>query len=109
VADHELKEHAEAEAVTKELENTDEGDPQFDTLVRRLIEDIRHHFDDEESDLLPKLREACDGTELVELGKKFERAKRWHRPARTYQRLASRRPTRSWGPVSESSTACATR
>jgi hypothetical protein len=34
VADHELKEHAEAEAVTKELENTDEGDPQFDTLVR---------------------------------------------------------------------------
>ena len=35
MADHELKEHAEAEAVTKELENTDEGDPQFDTLVRR--------------------------------------------------------------------------
>ena len=76
VADHELKEHAEAEEVMKELENTDEGDPKFDALVRRLIEDIRHHVEDEESELLLKLRDACDGAELVELGKKFERAKK---------------------------------
>jgi hemerythrin superfamily protein len=38
VADHELKEHAEAEEVMKELENTDEGDPKFDALVRTLID-----------------------------------------------------------------------
>ena len=76
VADHELKEHAEAEEVMKELENTDEGDPKFDALVRTLIEDIRHHVEDEETDLLPKLRGACDGAELTELGKKFERAKK---------------------------------
>ena len=48
VADHELKEHAEAEEVMKELENTDEGDPKFDALVRTLIDDIRHHVADEE-------------------------------------------------------------
>jgi len=76
VADHELKEHAEAEEVMKELENTDEGDPKFDALVRTLIDDIRHHVADEESELLPKLRDACDGAELTELGKKFERAKK---------------------------------
>jgi hemerythrin superfamily protein len=76
MADHELKEHAEAEEVMKELENTDEGDPKFDALVRTLIEDIRHHVEDEETDLLPRLRGACDGAELTELGKKFERAKK---------------------------------
>ena len=63
VADHELKEHAEAEEVMKELENTDEDDPKFDALVRTLIDDIRHHVADEESELLPKLRDACDGAE----------------------------------------------
>ena len=41
-----------------------------------LIKDIRHHVEDEESDLLPRLRDACDGPELTELGKKFERAKK---------------------------------
>ncbi len=76
VADHELKEHAEAEEVMKELENVDEGDSKFDALVRRLIDDIRHHVEDEESDLLPKLRDACDEAELKELGKKFEQAKK---------------------------------
>ena len=76
MADHELKEHAEAEEVMKELENTDEGDPKFDALVRTLIDDIRHHVEDEENDLLPKLRDACDGAELAELAEKFERAKK---------------------------------
>jgi hemerythrin superfamily protein len=75
MADHELKD-AKAEEVMKELENTDEGDPKFDALVRTLIEDIRHHVEDEETDLLPRLRGACDGAELTELGKKFERAKK---------------------------------
>jgi hemerythrin superfamily protein len=76
VADHELKEHAEAEELMKELENTDEGDPKFDALVSTLIAAIRHHIEDEETDLLPRLRDACDGAELTELGKKFERAKK---------------------------------
>ena len=76
VADHELKEHAEAEEVMKELENIDEGDPKFAALARRLFEDIRHHVEDEDSDPLPKLRDACDEADLRELGKKFEQAKK---------------------------------
>ncbi len=76
LADHELEEHAEAEEVMKDIENTDASDPRFDELVGKLIEDIRHHLKDEEGDLLPKLREACDATQLRELGEKFERAKK---------------------------------
>jgi hemerythrin superfamily protein len=76
IADHEIEEHAEAEEVMKAIEDTDAADPRFDRLVGQLIEDIRHHLKDEETDLLPKLRAACDAEELRELGRKFEQSKK---------------------------------
>jgi hemerythrin superfamily protein len=76
IADHEIEEHAEAEKVMKALENTDATDPKFDELVRDLMKDIRHHLEEEEGKLLPRLRNACDADELRDLGAKFERAKK---------------------------------
>lgn len=76
LADHELAEHAEAEAVMKAIEKTDANDPRFTELVGNLIADVRHHLDDEEKDLLPRLRKACDEAELRALGEKFARAKK---------------------------------
>ncbi len=76
IADHELEEHAEAEKIMKEIENTDSDDPKFDELVRQLMKDIRHHIEDEEADLLPALRKACSPDDLRELGEKFEHAKK---------------------------------
>jgi hemerythrin superfamily protein len=91
LADHELKEHAEAEEVMKAIEKTDAQDPKFDELVGKLIEDIRHHVQDEESDLLPKLRAACDATELDELGEKFENSKKMA-PTRPHPSAPDRPP-----------------
>jgi len=76
IADHELHEHAEAEEIMKAIEKTDGEGQEFDKLVGQLIEDIRHHIEDEEGELLPKLRDACDADELGELGRKFEAAKK---------------------------------
>ncbi|OBA99033.1 hemerythrin [Mycobacteriaceae bacterium 1482268.1] len=76
IVDHELHEHAEAEQIMKKIEKTESEDAEFDKLVGELIEDIRHHIEDEESDLLPKMRDACDAKELSELGEKFEKAKK---------------------------------
>lgn len=73
--DHELKEHAEAEEIMKKIEKADD-DATFDELVSALIKDIRHHISDEEEDLLPELREKCPHDELLELGEKFEKAKK---------------------------------
>jgi hypothetical protein len=60
----------------KQLEQTDTDDPKYDELTRKLIDSIRHHVEDEERDLLPKLRDACDAAELRELGEKFEKSKK---------------------------------
>lgn len=91
VADHEIAEHAEAEEVMQELERTDPTDPRFDELVASLIGDVRHHIDEEERDLLPRLRAACGAAELRELGKKFEQAKRIA-PTRPHPSLPDRPP-----------------
>jgi hemerythrin superfamily protein len=76
VADHEISEHAEAERTMKDLDGLDPTDPRFDELLDKLMTEIRHHVEDEETDLFPRLRQTCSETELVDLGEKIVRAKR---------------------------------
>ena len=75
IVDHEIREHAEAEEVMKQLEGLGPESPHFEQLVKQLMEDIRHHINDEERDLLPRLQEACDREELQDLGHKVMAAK----------------------------------
>jgi hemerythrin superfamily protein len=76
LADHEIGQHADAERLMKAIERADESGSEFDRLVAELITDVRHHMRDEESGLLPSLRAACDADVLLELGHKFELAKK---------------------------------
>lgn len=75
IAEHEIAEHAEAERVMKDLEGVEPTDARFEELLRTLIKDIRHHIEEEETKLLPRLRSACSADELRELGQKVLRAK----------------------------------
>jgi hemerythrin superfamily protein len=75
VVGHELEEHSKAEKIMKAIEKAGVGDAEYDELVRALIKDIRHHVEEEENDLLPKLRDACPSEQLQELSEKFQRAK----------------------------------
>ncbi|MGY0004823.1 hemerythrin domain-containing protein [Micromonospora sp. I033] len=76
LAEHEISEHADAERTMKDLESLDPSDPRFDELLTRLTGTIRHHVQDEENDLFPRLRAACAREELVELAGKVEAAKK---------------------------------
>lgn len=75
LVDHEIAEHARAERLMKELAPLDASDPRFDDVVGQLIDDVRHHFEDEERDLLPALRARCSEAELRDLGRKVIVAK----------------------------------
>lgn len=75
LADHEISEHGEAERTMKDLDGVDPTDPRFDELLGKLMSEIRHHVEEEESSLFPRLREACNEAELVDLGGKIEQAK----------------------------------
>ncbi|MFI5927121.1 hemerythrin domain-containing protein [Micromonospora sp. NPDC051543] len=70
IADHEITEHADAERTMKDLESVDPSDPRFDELLAHLTSTIRHHVQDEEKDLFPRLRAATAREEMVELAGK---------------------------------------
>ena len=76
VAEHEIREHAEAEQIMNELDGLDAKEPKFDANLTQVMRAIRHHIQDEETDLFPRLREACAPEELQELGRKVEAAKK---------------------------------
>lgn len=76
LADHELAEHAKAERTLKELEGVDASDQRFDSLVDEVIADVRHHIDEEETDLFRRLRQRCSHAELRELGIQLAAAKK---------------------------------
>lgn len=91
VADHEIAEHTEAERLMKQLENADPTSPEFTDLGNQLIAAIRHHVHDEENDLFPKLREACDPRQLAELGEKIQQTKQTA-PTRPHPNAPDRPP-----------------
>ncbi|QOR38501.1 hemerythrin domain-containing protein [Billgrantia diversa] len=74
-AEHDREEHDEIVQVMKQLEDADADEPAFMDRVHKLDELLRHHAKDEEADQFPKLRQRISGEDLVELGKKVEKAK----------------------------------
>ncbi len=76
IADHEVEEHDEAEQTLKKLESLQPSDAAFWPTMHELMEEIRHHVEEEESGLFPKLRAACSEEQLRELGKKVEQAEK---------------------------------
>ncbi len=76
VAGRAIAAHSDAEQVMKSLTRTDPATPVFDERVATLLAAMRRHFADEDTELLPRLRAACDAAELRELGLRFEQARR---------------------------------
>ena len=70
-----LEEHHIVKWVLSELEDTDVDDERFEPKVTVLIELIRQHVREEESDLFPATRAAVKRRQLGELGERMEQAK----------------------------------
>ena len=48
------QEHSEAKALIQQLQGMQASDPQFTTLFQQLQQDIEHHVQEEETEMLPK-------------------------------------------------------
>jgi hemerythrin superfamily protein len=71
-----LDEHQEAKEVLAELDDADPRSPGFEQKVRSLIQDVRHHVQEEETELLPKLENALPLERLEQMGGRLEDAKK---------------------------------
>jgi GH15 family glucan-1,4-alpha-glucosidase/hemerythrin-like domain-containing protein len=67
-------EHKEARQLIGRIRQTDDEGHLVD-LMNQLEQAIKHHVEEEESDMLPKARNELPAEELDELGDKFEEAK----------------------------------
>jgi hemerythrin superfamily protein len=70
-----MEEHLEAKLALAVLEQLPPDSPDFDTKAQELIADVRHHVEEEEQELLPKLKDAFDGDRLEDLGRRLQEAK----------------------------------
>lgn len=77
LADKEIAEHDEAELTMKQLELLRPDDGKFWPVLARLRDEVRQHVDEEESELFPRLREACSPEQLQALGVRIERSERF--------------------------------
>jgi len=69
------QEHQEAKDAIAKLSDLSADDPAFDEAFQALRDGVRHHVEEEETEVFPKLTEATDEATLVELGARLAQAK----------------------------------
>jgi len=70
-----IEEHHVVVWMLSELVDLDPADERFDAKVSVLIENVRHHVEEEEQEWFPEVREAMGRKRLQELGEQMEKAK----------------------------------
>ena len=73
--DEHLAEHLSAKKTLAALDELSAGDQKTDGLMAELQREIEHHVQEEEGEMLPKLRDAVDQQALDELGQALDQAK----------------------------------
>jgi hemerythrin superfamily protein len=71
-----LEEHHIVKWVLSELDSMTPQDERFDAKVTVLIENVRHHVEEEEGSLFPKVRAALGRNDLSDLGEAIANAKK---------------------------------
>jgi hemerythrin superfamily protein len=70
-----LEEHSKAKEMLRRLSALDPDDSEFDELMRHLVTDVRHHVEEEENEMFPKVSESLSSQELSDLGDRLQEAK----------------------------------
>lgn len=69
------EEHAQVKTLLAELEGMSPEDENFDAKVTVVIDNVKHHAEEEEEEMFPKVREAMGRNDLQELGQRMLQAK----------------------------------
>jgi hemerythrin superfamily protein len=71
-----LEEHAVASDLMGDLRELPPEDERWAAKAKVLIENVEHHAQEEEAEMFPKVRSACEATMLEDLGGQLEATKR---------------------------------
>jgi hemerythrin superfamily protein len=76
--EHSQEEHAEAEQILVRLKAADHNSAEFDDLLAELIDAVTHHVEEEESKVLPGMRERLEESRRAELAEAFMTSRAEH-------------------------------
>ena len=71
-----VEEHRQAKMFLRELDALQSEGERFEAKLKVLMEDVKHHVQEEEGEMFPMIKEQFDESSLQELGKQLEEAKR---------------------------------
>ena len=86
-----LEEHHIVKWTLSELEKMKPEDERFDAKFKVLAESVRHHVEEEEKELFPKVRRLLDEDLLDQMGERMEKAKKLA-PTRPHPRAPDQPP-----------------
>jgi hemerythrin superfamily protein len=75
---HSQEEHAQAEKLLVELTAADPMSARFDEVLDKLVEAVTHHVQEEESTVLPGMRQRLDERRREQLGQAFTDSRARH-------------------------------
>jgi hemerythrin superfamily protein len=78
LVEHSQEEHIAVDQLLERLKSTDVQSTQFDALLQEVVDAVDHHVEEEESSVLPAMREQLDDQRRDELGEAFARARAEH-------------------------------
>ncbi|RKS75618.1 Rho termination factor-like protein [Motilibacter peucedani] len=74
-------EHHHIEAMLQELLTEDPDGPGYDGKLAAMVGELRHHVEEEESELLPALEEGSSAEDLRAMGERFAAETGWSGPS----------------------------
>ena len=75
LVDESLQEHQLVKETLTMIERLGPASPELDELMNSLIQHVRHHVQEEEGELFPRLRRAVSPEKLQEMGEALEKAR----------------------------------
>ncbi|WP_235735896.1 hemerythrin domain-containing protein [Nocardioides alcanivorans] len=76
--EHSQKEHLEADRIARKLAATDPGSDEFASVLKELVEAVRHHIEEEEETVLVDMRKLLDERRRAQLAQAFLDARSAH-------------------------------
>ena len=75
---HSQEEHIQAEKLLEQLAGADPESSSFDEMQKDLVDAVTHHVEEEESKVLPGMRDRLSESRLAELGEAFAATRKQH-------------------------------
>jgi hemerythrin superfamily protein len=76
LTNHALEEHDEVNKLIEEIKGTEPDDEAMESLMEKLISDVKEHVQEEEKELFPELQKAADKETLKEVGMQMAELKK---------------------------------